>query len=107
MARTIFGSGITDPGYRLIVIEYEPGGIRVDMYFCRVPSIVRNITIKYINKRFYVRSVFIFENISQLGNGIYDSSNYDTICIVLNCLTDSGTNAEYWFMRTGLYREFT
>jgi hypothetical protein len=60
MARTIYGSGIMDPGYRLIVIEDEPGGIRVDMYFCRVPSIVQNITIKYRNKRFYVRSVFIY-----------------------------------------------
>jgi hypothetical protein len=78
------------------------------MYFCIVPSIVRNITVEYINKRFYVRSVFIYlENIAQLGSGIYDSSNYGTVCIELNCLTDSGTNAEYWFKRTGLYREFT
>jgi hypothetical protein len=28
-----FSDPITDPGYLLIVMEYEPGGIRVDMYF--------------------------------------------------------------------------
>ncbi len=39
--------------------------------FCREPSIVRNITIKYINKRFYVRSVFIFEKLFHNWGAVY------------------------------------
>ncbi len=50
-----YGSGLPTDHDRIRTRRYTSRNV-----FYTVPSIVRNITVEYINKRFYVRSVFIF-----------------------------------------------
>jgi hypothetical protein len=59
MARTIYGSGIMDPGYRLIIIEKQARRYTSRYVHLQIYQILYGILqLMYRNKRFYVQCVF-------------------------------------------------